>query len=105
MQIPQGSWRNGTMVKPRSLQPAEPEASEFAVNPNSSSVEVIAALPAYNEARFIGSVVIDALQYVDLVIVVYDGSSDNTAYIAETAGARVVRHGKNRGYGAAISTA
>lgn len=31
-----------------------------------------------------------------------DGSTDNTAWIAEQAGARVVRHLRNRGYGAAI---
>ena len=37
-------------------------------------------IPAYNEERFIGSVVLKALQYSDEVIVVDDGSSDDTPF-------------------------
>lgn len=62
----------------------------------------MAAIPAYNEARTIGSVVLSAAQYVDEVAVVDDGSTDGTAWIAERAGATVIRHDENRGYGAAI---
>lgn len=39
----------------------------------------IALIPAYNEARFIGSVVLQTLSYVDQVVVVDDGSTDKTA--------------------------
>jgi len=67
-------------------------------------VKVLAGIPAYNEARYVGSVVLQARQYVDEVIVVDDGSTDSTAAIAELAGATVIRHDKNRGYGAAIKT-
>ena len=65
---------------------------------------VIAGLPAFNEAKYIGSLVLAARQYVDEVIVIDDGSSDNTAQLAEMAGATVVRHEGNRGYGAAIQS-
>jgi len=68
------------------------------------NIKVLAGIPAYNEAGYIGSIVLQAKQYVDEVIVVDDGSRDNTARIAELAGARVIRHDKNRGKGAAIQS-
>jgi glycosyltransferase involved in cell wall biosynthesis len=66
--------------------------------------KVVAIVPAYNEERFIGSVVIQAKMHVDTVIVVDDGSEDATAEIAERAGAVVVRHDRNRGKGHALNT-
>ena len=69
-----------------------------------TEVKVLAGIPAYNEARYIGSIVLQAMQYVDEVIVMDDGSTDNTAVVAELAGATVVRHDKNRGKGAAIQS-
>jgi len=65
---------------------------------------VLAGIAAYNEARYVGSVVLQAKQYVDGVIVIDDGSSDNTSKVAELAGATVIRHPENRGKGAAIQT-
>jgi glycosyltransferase involved in cell wall biosynthesis len=67
-----------------------------------TEVRVLAGIPAYNEARYVGSIVLQAKQYVDEVIVVDDGSTDNTAKIAELAGATVIRHDENKGYGAAV---
>jgi glycosyltransferase involved in cell wall biosynthesis len=52
---------------------------------------VSAVIPAYNEEKTIEAVVKGALGYVDEVIVVDDGSTDDTARIAEEAGARVLR--------------
>jgi glycosyltransferase involved in cell wall biosynthesis len=66
--------------------------------------KVIAAIPCFNEERFIGEVVRKARKYVDQVIVVDDGSSDATADIAQAAGALVVRHGKREGAGAATKS-
>src|SRR5690349_3793468 len=61
-------------------------------------------IPSYNEARFIGSMVIQARHYASVVIVVDDGSRDGTAEIAETAGALVIRHEVNSGKGVALKT-
>lgn len=66
--------------------------------------KVIIGLPAYNEERAVAGVVLQAKEYADMVIVVNDGSVDNTARLARLAGAEVVEHGVNKGYGAAIQT-
>lgn len=65
---------------------------------------VVAGIPAYNEEKYIGSVVLNTLQYVDEVFIIDDGSSDNTAKLARLAGADVITHQGNRGYGAAIQS-
>jgi len=68
-------------------------------------LRVIAAIPCYNEERHIGSVVIRTKKYVDDVVVIDDGSSDDSAEVARAAGAIVHQHDRNRGYGAAIRSA
>jgi len=62
---------------------------------------IVAAIPCYNEARFIGDVVQRTLEHVDAVVVVDDGSTDETAEAARAAGAQVIRHPTNLGPGAA----
>lgn len=62
----------------------------------------IVAMPAYNEANSIANVILGCRKYVDKVVVVDDGSCDNTAELAESLGAYVVRHESNKGYGAAL---
>lgn len=69
-----------------------------------SKETILAIIPAYCEGRFIGPVVRQVLQYVQTVLVVDDGSFDNTANEAETAGAKVIRHSTNLGKGAALKT-
>ncbi|WP_048050842.1 glycosyltransferase family 2 protein [Methanosarcina soligelidi] len=64
----------------------------------------IAAMPAYNEAHVIAEVILGCKKYVDNVIVVDDGSSDNTAEVARSAGGYVVKHEVNKGYGAALKS-
>ena len=65
---------------------------------------IVAVIPAYNEERFIGSVVLQAQKSAETIFVVDDGSSDATAVIAEAAGATVLRHEQNLGKGAALNT-
>jgi len=67
---------------------------------------VAVIIPAKDEQDRIALTVKAArdLPGVDLVIVVDDGSADRTAVLAEQAGAKVIRHGRNRGKGAAMES-
>jgi glycosyltransferase involved in cell wall biosynthesis len=65
---------------------------------------VFAVVPAYNEGRVIARPVQDLLEHVERVIVVDDGSSDDTGRRALEAGATVLRHAVNRGQGASLMT-
>jgi glycosyltransferase involved in cell wall biosynthesis len=58
---------------------------------------IVAVIPAYNEAKTIGAVVAAARAHV-AVLVVDDGSRDETGALAEAAGAIVVRNSPNLGY-------
>ena len=69
----------------------------------SGNGEIIALIPAYNEARFIGEVVKGAARHIP-VVVIDDGSSDGTGGVAAMAGAKVVAHGRNQGKGKALLT-
>ncbi|PIR47676.1 hypothetical protein COV06_02215 [Candidatus Uhrbacteria bacterium CG10_big_fil_rev_8_21_14_0_10_50_16] len=64
----------------------------------------IAVIPAFNEATQIAEVIQNTSAFVDCVVVVDDGSRDNTAQVARDAGAIVVQHPINRGLGATLGT-
>ncbi len=67
------------------------------------SGEIIALIPAYNEARYVADVVKHALQHLP-VVVIDDGSNDGTGAAAALAGAKVVAHKTNQGKGVALNT-
>lgn len=90
----------------RSPHPAHHDADTgptIVAEPVAASPTVVVVIPAFEEERFIASVVISALVHADEVIVVDDGSTDQTARLAEAAGARVVRQGTNRGKAHALN--
>ena len=65
---------------------------------------LVLIVPVYNEAMSLDAVLGKIPDFVDQVVVIDDGSEDDSAAIAEAAGARVVRHVRNRGVGAALRT-
>ncbi|MBK7973343.1 MAG: glycosyltransferase family 2 protein [Deltaproteobacteria bacterium] len=84
-----------TRRKPAAAPPAAAPASDVTI-----------VVPAFNEERGIGPV-IEALARLagrPRILVIDDGSSDATGAVARAAGARVIRHARNRGYGAAVKT-
>jgi glycosyltransferase involved in cell wall biosynthesis len=69
-------------------------------------MHVLTAVPVYNEARYVESVLREVRRYSPRILVVNDGSSDGTADIlARQEGLEVITHPSNRGYGAALISA
>jgi len=66
--------------------------------------KVVACIPCFNTEPFIADVVSSTKKHVDQVIVIDDGSHDGTADAARAAGALVVNHHTNMGYGEAIKS-
>ena len=66
--------------------------------------KIVAAIPCFNTEDSIRDVVSKSRRYVDQVIVVDDGSRDATGETARAAGALVVAHPVNRGYGESIKS-
>ena len=64
----------------------------------------LAIVPCYNEEPTVGSIVLKAKNHVDKVLVIDDGSKDDTARIARKAGASVICHKTNHGKSYAIKT-
>jgi glycosyltransferase involved in cell wall biosynthesis len=58
---------------------------------------LIAIIPAKDEAHNIKDVIVKTKKYVDLVLVIDDGSTDNTKEVAESLGAVVIRNEVNLG--------
>lgn len=74
--------------------PDTPVESNYPVQNNN---RITAIIPAFNESLVIGSVVLQTRKYVDHVIVINDGSTDETAEVARLSGAEVIEMPKNVG--------
>jgi len=64
----------------------------------------LVCIPAYNEKLNITEIVKSSQKFADMVVVCDDGSTDNTAELAKEAGAVVIQHKKNQGYGSSIAS-
>jgi len=64
---------------------------------------VVALIPAWNEGKRLEPILTRTMTYLPL-LVVDDGSVDDTAAIAEACGATVVKHSENQGKGVALMT-
>jgi glycosyltransferase involved in cell wall biosynthesis len=64
---------------------------------------ILAVIPAHDEDRFVAGVILKARRFVDLVLVIDDGSTDETAWVSEAAGAKVIRQPRNEGKAAALN--
>jgi len=83
----------------------DPLGEDSPVEPVSPS-QVTVVIPAFNEVQGIGDVVRELRQaFAEIMIVVVDdGSTDGTRQAALAAGAKVLRHKRNQGYGASLRT-
>jgi len=67
-------------------------------------MNITIGIPAFNEEKNIGKIIITLKKITNHIIVCDDGSSDLTREIAEGLGAKVISHTKNMGYGEAIKS-
>ena len=67
-------------------------------------MKMIAIMPAYEEASRIEAAILDVKKYISTIVVVDDGSQDETTDVAQRTGVMVLRHAINRGQGAALRT-
>ena len=75
-------------------------------NPPEPLPRFLTALPVYNEVGHVAPVLDEVVKHATDVLVVDDGSTDGTgAQLADRRDVSLIRHPKNRGYGAALTTA
>lgn len=72
---------------------------------NRINMKSIVIIPALNEEAAIGWIVKKSFHYADSVLVIDDGSNDNTSQYAKDAGARVIKHYTNFGKGVSLKDA
>ena len=64
--------------------------------------KILAGIPAFNAEQTIAKQIVHCLKWVDQVVVIDDGSVDDTSLIASKLGADVIKHKRNLGKGAAL---
>ena len=66
-------------------------------------VKVLLAIPVYNEQKHVREVLAEVRRYAGDILVINDGSTDDTARLLdEEAGIHVIHHGRNFGYGQSL---
>ena len=87
-----------------SVKPSMSSSNESSLLPLGDQPKIVALVPAKDRADSVGATVtaLRALTAVDRVLVIDDGSGDETAAVALAAGAEVLRLPRNRGKGAAV---
>ena len=90
-----------TVIRETSPLAAAPVAEPCAL----PASKIAITIPAYQAGPSVGDVVRRSLNILPTVLVVNDGSTDNTAAAAEEAGAEVISFSANRGKGDALETA
>lgn len=68
-------------------------------------VRILVAIPVYNEERHVERVLSEVLQYTSNVLVIDDGSTDQTPVLLARQPVEVIRHARNRGYGRSLKDA
>jgi glycosyltransferase involved in cell wall biosynthesis len=100
--------KTNSLVNSKKTASRESVADLFFSSEPVRTVSVV--IPAYNEEKGVGESITElrgmfaATQIEAEIIVVDDGSRDATAQAAKAAGARVIQHRSNRGYGASLKT-
>jgi glycosyltransferase involved in cell wall biosynthesis len=74
------------------------------ITQKTTTPKITAIIPAYNEEKTIQQVIREVKNYIETIIVIDDGSTDNTFEMAKSEGATVYHHIINRGLGGALST-
>jgi dolichol-phosphate mannosyltransferase len=78
----------------------------LASSPEPYGMQVLTAIPVYNEERHVAGVLQEVRRYCSNIVVINDGSTDGTAeLLAREKDLQVITHPHNRGYGAALSSA
>ena len=104
-------WRSGSSeaVPVSSADPTDDTPANQMPAPSSVTddrrANGLVAVPAYNEESSVADIVTQVRTHVEEVIVIDDGSTDETTAAARSVGATVVEHDRNEGYGAALKTA
>ncbi len=76
----------------------------FETKRDSKSNGILVCIPSYNAESTIENAIKACKEFTNEILVINDGSSDNTEEIARKAGVDIITHKQNRGYGGAIKT-